>query len=106
LSLKIFGVTQIPNLGYATTITTSSQAALQATIAHHGTVHNNSDPIPISVDLSPQQLIAITKNIPPTIDAPNFVNPMGEFFKVLELEFMVKGFEKNSTIRHLLSTEG
>jgi len=35
---KILGVTQIPNLAYATTIATTFQAALQTTIAHHGIV--------------------------------------------------------------------
>ncbi len=55
---------------------------------------NNLDPIPTSVNLSPQQLIAATANIPPTIDAAAFVNPVGEFFRVLELEFLVKSSEK------------
>jgi hypothetical protein len=31
----ILGITQIPNPAYATTIAIASQAALQATIAHH-----------------------------------------------------------------------
>jgi hypothetical protein len=53
---------------------------LQAAIAHHGTVPNNPDPIPPSVNLSPQHLIAITANIPPTIDALAFVDPVEEFF--------------------------
>jgi hypothetical protein len=48
------GVSQIPNLAYAIAIATASQDALQATIAHHGIVPNNLDPIPISVNLSPQ----------------------------------------------------
>jgi hypothetical protein len=43
-------------------------------------VPNNPDPVPTSVNLSPQQLIAAIANIPPTIDAPTFVDPMGEFF--------------------------
>jgi hypothetical protein len=94
-SPRILGVTQIPNPTYATTITIAiaSQAALQATIAHHGTVPNNLDPIPTSVNLSPQQLIIATANIPPTIDAAAFVDPVGEFFRVLELEFSVKSSE-------------
>jgi hypothetical protein len=66
---------------------------LQITIAHHGTVPNNPNPVPISVNLSPQQLIITTANIPPTIDAPAFVDLVGEFFRVLELEFPVKSFE-------------
>jgi hypothetical protein len=50
--------------------------------------------IPTSVNLFPQQLIVVIANIPPTIDAPTFVDPVGEFFRVLELEFSVKSFEK------------
>ncbi len=34
--LKILDVTQIPNLVYATSITTASQATLQVAITHHG----------------------------------------------------------------------
>jgi len=92
---RILGVTQIPNPTYATTIATASQVALQATIPHHGTVPNNPNPIPTSINISPQQLIVATTNIPPTIDAPAFADPVGEFFRVLELEFLVKNSEKN-----------
>jgi hypothetical protein len=67
---------------------------LLAAIAHHGTVPNNPDPVPTSVNLSPQQLIAVTANIPPTINAAAFVDPVGEFLRVLELEFSVKSSEK------------
>jgi hypothetical protein len=74
------GVTQAPNPAYAIAIATASQAALQAAIAHHGTVPNNPDPVPTSINLSPQQLIAATANNPPTIDVAVFVNPVGEFF--------------------------
>ncbi len=56
---------------------------------------NNPDPIPILINLSPQKLIPAIANIPPTINAQAFANPMGEFFWVLELEFLVKSFEKN-----------
>jgi len=63
------GVTQIPNPAYAIAIATASQAALQAAIAHHGTVPNNPDPVPTLVNLSPQQLITATTNIPPTTHA-------------------------------------
>jgi hypothetical protein len=42
-------------------------------------VPNNLDPIPTSVNLSPQ-FIAIIANISPTIDELAFVDPMGEFF--------------------------
>jgi len=48
------GITQIPNPAYATAIAPTSQAALQATIAHHGIMPNNPDPVPTSVNLSPQ----------------------------------------------------
>jgi len=57
-----------------------SQVALQATITHHGTVPNNLNLVPTSVHLSPQQLIVATTNIPPTINALAFTDPMGEFF--------------------------
>jgi hypothetical protein len=91
---RILGVTQIPNPTYATAIATSSQVALQAAIAHHGTVPNNPDPIPTSINLFPQQLIVATANIPLTIDATAFADPVGEFFRVLELEFSIKSSEK------------
>jgi len=92
-STRILGVTQIPNPTYAIAITTASQAALQATIAHHGTVPNNPDSVPTSINLSLQQFIATTTNIPPTTDAPTFTDPVGEFFRILELEFPVKSSE-------------
>ncbi len=104
-SLRILSVTQIPNLAYAITIATTSQVALQAVIAHHGTVPNNLNLVPTSIKLSLQQFITITANIPPIIDAPVFANVVGEFFRILELEFSVKNSEKNSTTRHLLSTK-
>jgi hypothetical protein len=91
---RILGVTHIPNLAYAIAIATASQAALQAAIAHHGTVLNNLDRVPTSVNLFPQQLIVATANIPPTIDALTFVDPVAEFFRILELKFLVKSFEK------------
>ncbi len=55
---------------------------------------NNPNLIPTSVNLSPQQIIVITANIPPTINAQAFVDPVGEFLRVLELEFLVKSSEK------------
>jgi hypothetical protein len=103
---RILGVTQAPNPAYTIAIATSSQVALQATIAHHGTMPNNLDPVPTSVNLSPQQLIAATANIHLTTDAPTFVAPVGEFFRILELEFPVKSSEKNSIACHLLAIEG
>jgi hypothetical protein len=54
---------------------------------------NNPNPILISINLSLQQLIDVIANILPTIDALAFVDPMGELFQVLELEFLVKNFE-------------
>ncbi len=52
--LKILGITQIPNPAYAIAIATASQAALQASIAHHGIVPNNLDLVPTSINLSLQ----------------------------------------------------
>jgi hypothetical protein len=77
---RILDITHIPNPTYATTITITFQATLQATIAHHGTMANNLDLIRTSINLSPQQLIVATVNIPPTIDALTFTNLVGEFF--------------------------
>jgi hypothetical protein len=77
---RILGITQIPNPAYATTIITASQATLQTTITHHGTVPNNPDLIPTSINLSPQQFIITTANIPPTINVLVFANLVGEFF--------------------------
>jgi hypothetical protein len=99
---RILGVTQAPNPAYAIAIVTASQAMLQAAIAHHGTVPNNPDPIPTLVNLSPQQFIVATANIPPTIDAPTFADLVGEFFRILELEFPVKSFEKLCSSPHFL----
>jgi len=56
---------------------------------------NNPNLVLILVNLSPQQLIVIIANIPSTIDAPTFVDLVGEFFWVLELEFPIKSFLKN-----------
>ncbi len=70
------------------------QISSSATIAHHGTVPNNPNLVPSSVNFSPQQLIVITVNIPPTINAPAFVELVGEFFRVFVLKFLVKRFEK------------
>jgi hypothetical protein len=53
-SPRILGITQIPNPTYAITINTVSQAALQATIAHHRTMPNNPNPVPTLVNLSLQ----------------------------------------------------
>jgi hypothetical protein len=93
-SSRIFGTTQTPNLGYARAIAITSQATLQATIAHHGIVPNNPDPIPNSVNPSPQQFIVSTTNNPPTIDALAFAYPIREFFQILELDFPIKSSEK------------
>jgi hypothetical protein len=49
--LRILGITQIANLAYATAITTASQATLQATIAHHGTVPCNPDLVPTLINI-------------------------------------------------------
>jgi len=55
---------------------------------------NNPDPVPTSINLSLQQLIIATTNILPTTDAPAFADLVGEFFQILELEFLVKSSEK------------
>jgi hypothetical protein len=55
---------------------------------------NNPNPVPTSVNLSLQQLIVATVNIlPATIDASTFIDLMGEFFRILKLEFLVKSSE-------------
>jgi hypothetical protein len=77
---RILGVTQIRNPAYATTIAITFQGTMQAAITHHGIVPNNLDLIFTSVTFFPQQFIVATTNIPPTIDAPTFADPMGEFF--------------------------
>jgi hypothetical protein len=55
---------------------------------------NNPYLVHTSVNLCPQQLIVATVNIPPTINAPTFSDPMGEFFRVFELQFLVKSSKK------------
>jgi hypothetical protein len=77
-SPSILGVIQIPNPTYAIAIAIASPATLQAAIAHHGTVPNNPDLVPTLINLSPRQLIVVTKNIPPTINAPAFLDPVEE----------------------------
>jgi hypothetical protein len=77
---RILGIIKIPNPTYATAIATTSQAAVQVAIAHHGTMPNNPDQVPISINLFPQQFIVVTANILATIDALTFFDPMGEFF--------------------------
>ncbi len=78
--LRMLGVIQIRNPTYATTIVIAFQATLQATIAHHGNVPNNPNPIPIVINLSPQQFIVVIANNPRTINALAFADPVGEFF--------------------------
>jgi hypothetical protein len=92
--LRILGIIKIPNPSYARIIATALQATLQAAITHHGIVPNNPELVPILVNLSPQQFIANTAKIPPTINAPAFADLAGEFFRVFELKFLVKSFEK------------
>jgi hypothetical protein len=90
---RILGIIYIPNPAYIIVVAITSQATLQAAIAHHGTTPNNPDPVLTLVNLSPQQLIVATVNMPPTIDATTFANLMGEFFRILELKFSVKSSE-------------
>jgi hypothetical protein len=56
---------------------------------------NNPYLVPTSINFSPKQFFAATANIPPTIDAPAFADPVREFFRVHELEFLVKSCKKN-----------
>jgi hypothetical protein len=93
-SPRILGVTQIHNPTYAIAIAIASQIALKATIAHHGIMPNNPNLVPTSINLSFQQLIVVIANNPPTINGLAFVDLVGEFFRILELEFLVKSFEK------------
>jgi hypothetical protein len=79
-SPRILCITQIPNLAFAIAIATASQTTLQTAIAHHGIVPHNPNPVPTLINLSPQQLVVATANIPPTINAPAFVDLVGEFF--------------------------
>jgi len=51
---------------------------------------NNPDPVLTLVNIYPQQLIVTTANIPPTINAQAFIDPVEECFRVLELEFPIK----------------
>jgi len=55
---------------------------------------NNPDLVITLVNLSLEQFIVITANIPPTINAPAFANPVGEFVQILKLKFLVKSFTK------------
>jgi len=48
---------------------------------------NNPDPVPTLVNFSPQQLIVVTTNIPPTINAPTFANLVGNSFEFLSWNF-------------------
>jgi hypothetical protein len=57
-------------------------------------VPNNPNLVLTSVNFSLQQFIVANANILPTIDAPAFTNLVGEFFQILELEFLVKSSEK------------
>jgi hypothetical protein len=38
--------------------------------------------------------MVVTTNIPPTIDALDFADPVGEFIRILKLEFSMKNSEK------------
>jgi hypothetical protein len=77
---RILDVTQIPNLAYATTTAIASQATLEATIIHHGTMPTNPDLVPTSINIYPQQFIVATANTPPNTDSPTFADPVEEFF--------------------------
>jgi hypothetical protein len=53
-SSRILGIIQILNPTYAIAMDTTSQVALQAAIAHHGTMPNNPNLVPTLVNLSLQ----------------------------------------------------
>ncbi len=55
---------------------------------------NNPNPVHILINISPQQFIVVTANILSTINAPTFIDPVGEFFQIFELEFSVKNSKK------------
>jgi hypothetical protein len=55
---------------------------------------NNPDPVPTSVNLFPQQLIVATPNIPITINAPAFVDPVGNSFEFLSWNFQLRVLKK------------
>ncbi len=93
-SPRILGVIQIPNPAYTTAIAMAFQAALQAVITHQGSVPNNLNTVPTLINIFLQQLIVVTTNIPPTINALAFADPMGKVFWILKLEFVVKSSEK------------
>jgi hypothetical protein len=57
-------------------------------------VPNNPNPVHILINISPQQFIVVTANILSTINAPTFIDPVGEFFQIFELEFSVKNSKK------------
>jgi hypothetical protein len=61
----------------------ASQGALQVSITHHGIMPNNPDLVPILINLFLQQFIIATTNILPTIDAPTFVDIVGNSFEFL-----------------------
>jgi hypothetical protein len=84
---RILGVTQIPNSAYATTIATTSQAALQVTIAHHGTMPNNPNPVPTSLNLFPQQFILLPQTFLPPSMHKLLLSQWGNFFKFLSWNF-------------------
>jgi hypothetical protein len=55
---------------------------------------NNLNPVPTLINIYPQQFIVATTNIPPTINAPAFADPVKEFFRVIDLEFLAKSSKK------------
>jgi hypothetical protein len=91
-SPRILGVTQMPNPAYATTIATASQVALQTSITHHGTMPNNPNSVPTLVNLSLQQFIVATINIPRTIMHQFLLIQWGNSFKFLNWNFRLKVF--------------
>jgi hypothetical protein len=86
-SPRILGVTQIPNPAYAITIATTSQVAQQATIAHHGTLPNNPNPVPTSINLSFQRFILLPQTFLPPLMHQLLLIKWGNSFKFLRWNF-------------------
>jgi hypothetical protein len=81
--LKILGIIQISNPAYAIAIVTALQAALQAAIAHHGTMSNNPNLVPTLVNFFLQQFITVTQTFFPPSMCQLLLIQWGNSFKFL-----------------------
>jgi len=82
-SARILDVTQAPNPAYVIAITTASQVALQATLAHHETMLNNPDPVPTLVNLSPQHSLMLLQTFLPPLMRQLLLIQWGNSFEFL-----------------------